>query len=84
MLPKSPIQTLIIIVLDAELVSVSVQVFESIKFDTPLVMDFIQFGGLDLLDKAMRIHSKDDFIAVTVPKLLNVLLGNLYIIILIV
>eukprot|EP01034_Spumella_vulgaris_P022222 gene22222-28336_t len=38
-------------------------------------MDFIQFGGLDLLDKAMRIHSKDDFISVTVPRLLNVLMA---------
>ena len=54
-----------------------VQVFEAIKLDTPLVMDFIQFGGLDLLEKAMRTHSKDDFISVTVPRLLKVLLSEL-------
>ncbi len=51
------------------------QVFEAIKYNTPLVMDFIQFGGLDLLEKAMRTHSKDDFIAMAIPKLLSVLLG---------
>ncbi len=57
------------------MVAVCVQVFEAIKFNTPLVMDFIQYGGLDLLEKAMRTHSKDDFISVTVPKLFNTLLG---------
>ena len=62
---------------DAEMVAVSMQVFELIKFNTPLVMDFIQFGGLDLLEKAMRMHVKDDFISVTSPKLFSVLSGKL-------
>lgn len=61
---------------DSEMVSVCIQVFESMKYNTPLVMDFIQFGGLDLLEKAMRMHSQDDFISMTIPKLLNILLGE--------
>lgn len=62
---------------DAEMVSASMQVFEAIKFNTPLVMDFIQYGGLDLLEKAMRMHVKDDFISVTSPKLFNILSSEL-------
>jgi len=37
------------------------------------MMDFIQYGGLDLIDKAMRVHAKDDFLAVTLPYLLKVI-----------
>jgi hypothetical protein len=39
-------------------------------------MDFIQFGGIDVIEKAIRIHASDDYIAMMLPRLLNVILGN--------
>ena len=61
---------------DVEMVSVSMLVLENIKFCVPLVMDFIQYGGIDLLEKAMRLHARDDYVAMTLPKLREVLLGK--------
>ena len=40
------------------------------------MMDFIQFGGLDLIDKAIRVHEKDDYIAIMLPKLQKIILGE--------
>lgn len=56
---------------DAMLIAVSVQALEQIKREIPLVMDFIQFGGMDIFDKAMKIHKADDFLSITVPKFLE-------------
>lgn len=53
------------------------QILESIKLSTPLMMDFIQFGGLDFIEKAIRVHEKDDYIAMMLPKLQKVILGKL-------
>lgn len=39
-------------------------------------MDFIRFGGIDLAEKAIRIHATDDYIAMMLPRLLNVVLGK--------
>lgn len=62
--------------LDIEIVSVFAQMLETIKLEVPLMMDFIQFGGLDLLDKSIKLHVKDDFLAVMLPKLKRVILGK--------
>jgi hypothetical protein len=55
---------------DPTLIAVSVQTLEQIKTDIPSVMDFIQFGGMDIFDKAMKIHAADNFLSITVPKFL--------------
>jgi hypothetical protein len=34
-------------------------------------MDFIQFGGLEILEKALRVHAKDDMISFSVPPFLR-------------
>lgn len=61
---------------DVDLVFVSLQLMETVKFNTPIVMDIIQFGGLDILEKAQKVHADDEFIAGSIPKLLKILLGN--------
>ena len=53
-----------------------IQLVETIKFNTPIVMDFIQFGGLDFLEKANKVHADDEFIAGSIPKLLKILIGK--------
>jgi hypothetical protein len=60
---------------DVDLVFVSLQLVETIKFNTPIVMDFIQFGGLDFLEKANKVHAEDEFIAGSIPPLLKILIG---------
>lgn len=66
-----------ILFVDVDLVFVSLQLVETIKFNTPLVMDFIQFGGLDFLEKAYKIHREDEFIAGSIPPLQKILLGTI-------
>lgn len=61
---------------DVDLVFVSLQLMETVKFNTPIVMDIIQFGGLDILEKAQKVHADDEFISGSIPKLLKILLGN--------
>ncbi|RYY86318.1 hypothetical protein EON63_06010 [archaeon] len=56
---------------DIEIVSLLVQILESVRFDTPLVMDFIQFGGFDLVEKIQKLHASDQFLAVSLPKILK-------------
>lgn len=60
---------------DVEMVTVSMQLLENLKFCVPLVMDFIQYGGIDLMEKALRLHAKDDYVAMTMPKLREVFLA---------
>ena len=38
-------------------------------------MDVIQYGGLEVLEKAQKVHAKDDFIAMTIPKLIKYIRG---------
>lgn len=61
---------------DVDLVFVIVQLVETIKFNTPIVMDFIQFGGLDILDKAYRVHKDDELLAGSIPNLRKILIGK--------
>eukprot|EP01031_Cornospumella_fuschlensis_P025646 gene25646-30976_t len=56
---------------DIEIVSLLVQILESVRFDTPLVMDFIQFGGFDLIEKIQKLHASDQFLTVSLPKILK-------------
>lgn len=52
---------------DPLLIQVSIQVLEALKSNKELVMDFIQYGGLDVLEKVIRLHEKDEFIKLSVP-----------------
>ena len=61
---------------DVDMVFVTVQLVETIKFNTPIVMDFIQFGGLDILDKAYRVHKDDELLAGSIPNLRKILIGK--------
>lgn len=54
----------------------TVQLVETIKFNTPIVMDFIQFGGLDILDKAYRVHKDDELLSGSIPNLRKILIGE--------
>lgn len=56
--------------------TVIVQIVDDVKMHVPLIMDFIEFGGVDLLEKAMRVHAKDDYLAGLMPKLIRVVLGK--------
>lgn len=38
-------------------------------------MDFIQYGGLDLIEKAIRVHEKDNIIALELPPLMKHIMG---------
>lgn len=60
---------------DIEIVTLFIQIIESIKMETAVVMDFIQFGGLDVVEKCMRMHSMDEYLAMTTPRILKVVLG---------
>ena len=45
--------------------------FEQCEKDIPIIMEFIQFGGLELLEKANIEHEADEFLKIMVPNLLN-------------
>lgn len=62
---------------DIFVITVVAQVIEDVKTNVPLVMDFIEFGGVDLLEKALRVHTKDDYLKGILPKLIKVVLGKL-------
>eukprot|EP00981_Chlorochromonas_danica_P013277 scaffold6042_cov247-Ochromonas_danica.AAC.22 len=59
---------------DVEIVTMFVQILDKVRMETPLVMDFIQYGGLDIIAKCMRLHEKDEFLAMTVPRVLKIIL----------
>ncbi len=61
---------------DIDFIAVLTQILDTVKVNVPLVMDFIRFGGIDLAEKAIRIHATDDYIAMMLPRLLNVVLGK--------
>jgi hypothetical protein len=56
---------------DDVLVSLVVQLFDRQRTKIPVIMDFIQFGGLDLLDKVMIEHEKNKILISEVTKLLK-------------
>lgn len=55
-------------------VSLVVQIFDHQRTRIPVIMDFIQFGGLDLLDKVMVEHEKNKILISEVTKLLKAVL----------
>ena len=67
---------MIVLFVDADFVALMTQLLDAIKGNIPLVMDFIQFGGFDLIEKAVRIHSRDDYLVVMLPKLQRIVLGK--------
>lgn len=77
MIADNSISLRILSFLDADFVALMTQLLDAIKGNIPLVMDFIQYGGFDVIDKAVRIHSRDDYLAVILPKLQRVVLGKL-------
>ena len=50
-------------------------VLEAIKSNKALVMDFIQYGGLDVLHKVMTLHENDEFIRLSVPSFVQFIVG---------
>ena len=61
---------------DDEICFVSLQLLETVKFNTTIVMDVIQYGGLDILSKAKKIHESNEFIHGSIPRLLKCLIGK--------
>jgi hypothetical protein len=55
-------------------VSLVVQLFDRQRKCIPVIMDFIQFGGLDLLDRVMVEHEKNKILISEVTKLLKAVL----------
>jgi hypothetical protein len=52
-------------------ISLGVQLFDRCKTRVNVIMDFIQFGGLDLLDRVMKDHEKNKILMSEVNKLLK-------------
>ncbi len=63
------------IVSDKSAVIILLQMLDSIKGDVPLMMDFIQYGGLDVLTKAGELYAKDNYLSVMIPRLSRVILA---------
>jgi len=55
-------------------VTLCVQLFDRCKTKVNVIMDFIQFGGLDILDKIMKDHEKNKILMSEVNKLLKAVL----------
>jgi len=49
--------------------------FENLRDYIPSIMDFIQFGGLEMLEKANIQHEMDDFLKIMIPNLLKSVLA---------
>ncbi len=52
-------------------ISLCVQIFDRCKTKVNVVMDFIQFGGLDILERVMKDHEKNKILMSEVNKLLK-------------
>jgi len=63
---------------DQDLVYLTIQLFETIKYDHSVVMDVIQYGGIDVLDRALKLHRSNEFVSLTLPKLIKQYLGMKY------
>jgi len=55
-------------------VTLCVQLFDRCKTKVNVIMDFIQFGGLDILDRIMKDHEKNKILMSEVSKLLKAVL----------
>jgi len=53
----------------------AVPVIELLTASVAIITDFIQYGGIDLLNKIGRMFEKDDFLSLAVPKLLKIVLA---------
>jgi hypothetical protein len=40
------------------------------------MLELIQNGGLELMDKAIKIHVNDNYLSVLLPKIVRVVLGK--------
>jgi hypothetical protein len=49
--------------------------FEKVRHHIPTIMDFIQYGGLEMLEKANVQHEGDDFLKIMIPNLLRAVLA---------
>ena len=56
---------------DDVVIRMSIAIFDVVKDNISLVMDLIQFGGLELIDKIKTNHEKDPYISITAPHLLK-------------
>lgn len=56
---------------DGVCVSLVVALFDQMKARIIVVMDFIQFGGLDLINRIIEEHRKDDILIAEVSRLLK-------------
>jgi hypothetical protein len=56
---------------DDVVIRMSIAIFDALKDNTSLVMDIIQFGGLELIDKIKTNYEKDPYISITAPHLLK-------------
>lgn len=56
-------------------ISLGIQLFDRCKTRVNVIMDFIQFGGLDLLDRVMKDHNKNKILMSEVAKLLKAVLA---------
>ena len=56
---------------DDVVIRMSIAIFDVLKENTPLVMDIIQFGGLELIEKIKTNYEKDPYISITAPHLLK-------------
>jgi hypothetical protein len=52
-------------------ITLCVQLFDKCKTRVNVIMDFIQFGGLDILDRVMKDHEKNKILMSEVSKLLK-------------
>ncbi len=55
-------------------VSLVVQLFDRMKTKIPVIMDFIQFGGLDLIERVMADHNKNKILMSEITKLMKAVL----------
>ena len=59
---------------DDQAVTLCVQVFDRCKKNVDVMMDFIQFGGIDILDRVMKEHNTNKILMSETTKLLKAVL----------
>lgn len=60
---------------DAVLIRLGLTIFNTSLTKKPIIMDFIQYGGIDLLKKVAEDHEADEFLSGFVPALLREVLS---------
>ncbi len=61
---------------DEVVVRLGLAVFEVSIGCTPIIMDFIQFGGVELILKIIKLHEGDAYLRVAMPQMLKSVLGK--------